>query len=130
MTRHFPKLRANSVRFSRNDPLKSATRETNKYAQNCEFVKPAICLPLRLQPSSSLGSAAEALKYFLSCITFALSENTIQNMRSITLHRGSSAASHPFWRRFWQRNSAQPPVTSNQVTDSFTLELFQMEQVT
>ena len=90
------RLRGNLVQFSRNDPLKSATRETNKYAQNCEFVKPAICRPLRLQPSSSLGSTAEALKYFLSCITFALAKNTIQNMRSITLRRGTSALSHPF----------------------------------
>ena len=98
--------------------------------KNCQFVKPAICLPLRLQPSSSLGSTAEALKYFLSGITFALAENTIQNIRSITFRRGTSAVSHPFWRRFWERNSTQPPVTSNQVTDSFTLELFQMGQVT
>ena len=109
MTRHVQRFRGNLVQFSCNDPLNFATRETNKkYAQNCEINKPAICRPLRLQPSSPLGSKAEALWYFLLCITFALAENTIQNMRSITLHRGISAASHPFWRWILVKNSAQP----------------------
>lgn len=102
MTRHVQRLRRNLVQFSCNDPLNSATRDTNnKYAQNCVFDKPAICCPLRLQPSSSLGSTAEALRYFLLCKTFALPENTIQNLRSITLRLGTSASSHPFWRQFW-----------------------------